>query len=114
MTAAARRVSVAQGMARLPGPQGQRFAAMLEHGSLQIEIYSPRGADPQKPHSRDEVYVVVSGSGDFVSGAGRGRFGPGDVLFVPAHEDHRFEQFTDDVVVWVMFYEPEGGEASRP
>ena len=38
------------------------------------------------------------------------RFGPGDVLFVPALEDHRFETFTEDLVVWVMFYGPEGGE----
>ena len=34
------------------------------------------------------------------------------VLFVPAHEEHRFESFTDDLVVWVMFYGPEGGEAA--
>jgi mannose-6-phosphate isomerase-like protein (cupin superfamily) len=113
MTAARLRLTVAQGMAQLPGPQGERFAAMLEHGSLEIEIYAPRGADPQKPHSRDEVYVVVSGSGDFVRGTVRERFGPGDVLLVPAHEDHRFEEFTDDLVIWVMFYGPEGGEASR-
>jgi len=40
------------------------------------------------------------------------RFGPGDVLFVPAFAEHRFESFTDDLVVWVLFYGPEGGEAS--
>jgi hypothetical protein len=34
------------------------------------------------------------------------------VLFVPALEEHRFERFTDDLIVWVMFYGPEGGEAA--
>ena len=24
---------------------------------------------------------------------------------------HRFEDFSDDLVVWVLFYGPEGGEA---
>jgi tellurite resistance-related uncharacterized protein len=24
---------------------------------------------------------------------------------------HRFEEFTDDMMVWVFFYGPEGGEA---
>ncbi len=89
---------------------------MFEHGSLEVEMYAPRGHDAQKPHSRDEVYVVRSGSGTFVSDAGRERFGPGDFLFAPAGVVHRFEEFTDDLAVWVLFYGPEGGEriAVRP
>ncbi|HEY3202099.1 MAG TPA: cupin domain-containing protein [Thermoanaerobaculia bacterium] len=106
------RVTVAEAMEKLPGPRGERFAAVLAHGTLEIEIYAPRGSDPQKPHTRDEVYFVVQGRGEFVNGPSYERFGPGDVLFVPAHLEHRFESFTDDLVVWVMFYGPEGGEAA--
>ena len=40
----------------------------------------------------------------------RADFGPGDVLFVPAGVTHRFENFTADLTVWVVFYGPEGGE----
>jgi mannose-6-phosphate isomerase-like protein (cupin superfamily) len=107
-----RRVSLEEAMRAIPGPGGERFATVLEHGSLDIEIYAPRGTDPQKPHTRDEVYFVVQGKGEFINGPARERIGPGDVLFVPAHEEHRFEKFTDDLVVWVMFYGPEGGEAA--
>jgi mannose-6-phosphate isomerase-like protein (cupin superfamily) len=106
-----RRVSVAQGLKKLPGENGERWAVVLEHGTLEIEIYAPRSSDPQNPHSRDEVYFVASGRGEFVNGGKREPFEPGDVLFVPARETHRFEKFTDDLVVWVMFYGPEGGEA---
>ena len=106
------RVSVAEGLAKLPGPKGERFAEVLAHGTLEVEIYAPRGTDPQKPHTRDEVYVVVSGRGEFFNGDARERFRPGDVLFVPAHLEHRFERFTDDLVLWVMFYGPEGGEVA--
>lgn len=95
---------------RLPGPQGERFAVALERGTLSIELYAPRGRDVQKPHTRDEVYVVVAGRGEFVNGGTRGAFGPGDVLFVAAGVEHRFEGFTYDLVVWVVFYGPEGGE----
>ena len=109
---AKRRVSVAEAMRELPRPNGDRFAAVLRHGTLDIEIYAPRGTDPQKPHTRDEVYVVVQGQGEFRNGSRVERFGPGDVLFVPALEDHRFENFSQDLVVWVMFYGPEGGEAA--
>src|SRR5262245_16113762 len=104
------RFTVSQALAKLPGPNGERWAVVFEHGTLEVEIYAPRGSDPQGPHNRDEVYVVVSGSGEFVNGATRERFGPGDLLFVPAGVVHRFEKFSDDLTVWVMFYGPEGGE----
>ncbi len=101
--------TVAQALALL-GAGGPRFATVLKHGTLLVEIYAPRGRDPQQPHTRDEVYVVVEGRGHFVNGPRRHPFGPGDLLFVPAGVAHRFEDFTDDLVVWVIFYGPEGGE----
>jgi len=104
--------TVTNALLKLPGPNGQRFATVFQHGSLLIEIYAPRGTDPQKPHTRDEVYVVAAGSGDFVCGQTRQSFGPTDFLFAAAGVEHRFENFTDDLVVWVLFYGPEGGEAS--
>ncbi len=106
-----RRVTVVEAMEQLPGPGGERFAEVLGHGTMEVEIYAPRGRDPQTPHTRDELYVVVSGTGEFVNGPERHPFGPGDVLFVPAGVVHRFEDFTDDLAVWVVFYGPEGGEA---
>lgn len=109
-----RRATVAEGLARLPTRDGKRFVTLLEHGSLVVELYAPRGVDPQQPHTRDELYVVAQGSGEFVNGDVRESFGPGDVLFVPAGVVHRFENFTDDFAVWVMFYGPEGGEAAIP
>ena len=105
-----RRMTVAEAVEHLPGPEGERFAKVLEHGSLEVEIYAPRGLDTQTPHTRDELYVIVQGVGEFVNGPDRYPFGPGDVLFVPAGVEHRFEDFTDDFLVWVVFYGPEGGE----
>ena len=103
-------VTAARALERVPTADGKRFATVLEHGTLDVEIYAPRGTDPQKPHTRDEVYVVLSGRGDFVLGSERRAFGPGDVLFAPAGAIHRFENFGDDFATWVVFYGPEGGE----
>ena len=83
---------------------------MFRHGSLEIELYAPRGRDEQTPHTRDEGYVVVEGRGTFCCEGRRVTFGPGDFLFAPAGAAHRFEHFTDDLTVWVIFYGPEGGE----
>ena len=107
------RWTVAEGLARLPGPSGARFVELFRRGTLSIELYAPRGNDPQEPHRQDEVYVVVTGSGMFVNGGEWFPFGPGDLLFVPAGVPHRFEDFTDDLVVWVVFYGPPGGEQSE-
>ena len=104
-------LSVEEGLARLPGPGGERFVQLFEHGSLTVEVYAPRGHDPQQPHARDEVYVVARGRGEFVSDSGgRVSFGPNDFLFAAAGVAHRFENFSDDFAVWVLFYGPEGGE----
>jgi mannose-6-phosphate isomerase-like protein (cupin superfamily) len=101
------RIPLEEALGRLPGPDGKRFASILEGADLEVEIYAPRGVDPQMPHRRDELYVVVNGTGFFRSGDVRERFGPGDLLLAPAGAVHRFEEFTDDLVVWVMFYGPE-------
>lgn len=102
--------SVEGALALLTVPDGKRFAPVFEHGSLLVEIYAPRGRDPQQRHTRDEVYVVASGSGEYVCGDARTKFHPADVLFAGAGVEHRFENFTDDFAVWVIFYGPEGGE----
>lgn len=86
------------------------FVELLTHGTLSVEAYAPEKVDLQQPHARDELYVVARGTGMFVNGEDRHPFSPGDVLFVPAGVVHRFEEFTDDFFVWVVFYGPEGGE----
>ena len=106
-----RRVTAAEAFEKLLPEGGTRFVSTFEHGTLSVELYAPRGHDPQTPHTRDEVYVVVSGTGTFLHGGKREPFGPGDFLFVEAGLEHRFENFSDDFATWALFYGPEGGEA---
>jgi hypothetical protein len=40
-------------------------------------------------------------------------FKVGDVIFVEAHTERRFETFTEDFETWVIFWGTEGGEAAR-
>lgn len=44
-------LTVANALQSLPGPEGQRFATIFQHGTLLVEIYAPRGSDPQKPQT---------------------------------------------------------------
>ena len=106
------RLAARDALTRVPAPDGCAFAELYRHGSMSIEVYAPRGHDPQQPHTRDELYVVISGRGMFRCGERSFAFEPGDLLFVPAGIPHRFEGFGDDFATWVVFYGPEGGERS--
>ena len=106
------RATLADALAALPGAGGERFAAALVHGSLLVEVYRPGGPDQQDPHDRDELYVVVTGTGRLRRAGVEVDCGPGDLLFVPAGVEHRFAQASADFVVWVVFYGPPGGEAA--
>lgn len=102
-------ISVEKALVKLHG-EDQPFVALFSHGSLSVELYKPVDKDWQEPHSRDEIYVVASGSGTFIHGQQRSSFKRGDFLFVPTGVVHRFEDFSNDFATWVFFYGPEGGE----
>ncbi len=104
------RLTSSAALGALASMPGREFLTVFRHGSLEVEVYRPRDVDRQQPHNRDEIYVVISGSGQFVCGDRKSAFEPGEVLFVPAGVEHRFEDFTEDFATWVFFYGPMGGE----
>jgi mannose-6-phosphate isomerase-like protein (cupin superfamily) len=104
-------VSLAEALKKGPPPTGNLAVPIFTRGSLAVEFYTPVGSDPQKPHSRDELYFVARGKGLFFDGARKQTVEAGSFLFVPAGQLHRFEEFSSDFAVWVAFYGPEVGEA---
>ena len=105
-----KRLTPQRALKNLADAAGREFISLCEHVSLQIEIYRPVMTDRQRPHSRDELYIVISESGYFVNRKERHPFQAGEVLFVPAGVEHRFEAFSSNFATWVVFYGPEGGE----
>lgn len=110
------KTSIEELSGRLPGPvsekwpMGERFVSAFSHGTMSVELYAPRGVDPQTPHAQDELYFIMQGSGELVIAEQRHPCNAGDVFFVPAGMPHRFENFTDDLATWVVFWGPQGGE----
>jgi mannose-6-phosphate isomerase-like protein (cupin superfamily) len=90
----------------LPLPEGRGSAQVFVDGDLEIRLYAPQGHDPQTPHDRDELYIVATGHGKFCVGERVDAFASGALLYVAAHEVHRFEDFSDDFAAWVVFYGP--------
>ncbi len=89
---------------------GNQFQILFNHGTLALELYKPDKIDKQSPHTRDEVYIIASGHGQFNLEGELTLIKTGDFLFVPAGAAHHFFDFTTDFSTWVLFYGPEGGE----
>lgn len=103
----------ADAQARIPGPSGEHFANVLQRGTLRLLLSRPVEPNKQVPHSQDEIYLIVQGSGVLFHDGKRDLFGPGDAMFVAAGTEHYFEDFTEDLAVWVVFYGPAGGETAQ-
>jgi len=82
-------IRLAQAQAHIPGPAGEHSVSVLQRGTLDVKLSLPTPPNQQTPHAQDEVY---------------------DLLFVAAGTEHRFEDFSEDLAVWVVFYGPRGGE----
>jgi mannose-6-phosphate isomerase-like protein (cupin superfamily) len=104
-------IRLAEARARIPGPAGEHAVGLLQRGTLNVKLSCPVRPNQQTPHAQDEVYVIIRGRGVLIHDGKRDAFGSGDLLFVAAGTEHRFEDFTDDLAVWVVFFGPQGGEA---
>jgi mannose-6-phosphate isomerase-like protein (cupin superfamily) len=110
------KVSLAQALARLPAaptatyPQGAPFVTMMAGGTMSVEVFAPKNEDLQQPHTQDELYFIQRGKGELVINGQRFDAAAGDAFFVAAGALHRFENFSDDFVTWVVFYGKQGGE----
>ncbi|MCI4343341.1 MAG: cupin domain-containing protein [Thermoplasmata archaeon] len=84
---------------------GRRYFEFLRVPSMSAGVYvlPAAGIDGQSPHREDEVYHVVRGRATFMHRGSDRPVGPGDVLFVPAHDPHRFHSIEEELVMLVVF-----------
>ena len=79
---------------------------------MSVILFTPRGTDYQSSRRQDELYIVLKGRGVLLVEGTRYPFVTGDVLFVPANKLHHFEEFSQDLTTWAVFWGPQGGEAT--
>ena len=87
------------------GDEPNDWIVHLTTSDLSLGTYSipAGGVDDQQPHTEDEVYVVKTGRATVVSASGTAAVGPGSVIYVPAGEEHRFTDVTEDLGLLVLF-----------
>ena len=103
-------IRVAEALAGIAVSAGERSSRVLQRGTVDVALGTPARPNEQTPHEQDEVYIVIRGRGVLFHDGKRDPFESGDFLFVAAATEHRFEDFSDDLLVWRVFYWPTGGE----
>jgi mannose-6-phosphate isomerase-like protein (cupin superfamily) len=103
-------IRFADAAANIPGPQGERATLVLKRGTVDVKLSIPVPPNVQTPHEQDEIYVVLRGRGVLVHAGKRDPFEAGDLLFVAANCEHHYEEFTNDLALWRIFYGAIGGE----
>jgi mannose-6-phosphate isomerase-like protein (cupin superfamily) len=94
----------------------QRWREFLRVPALSMGLYRLKAGqpDPQRPHTEDEVYYVLTGRAAFLAGTDQQPVGPGTILFVQRGLEHRFCNITEDLAVLVFFAPAEGSLAHQP
>ena len=103
-------IRLVEAQTAIPDSANKRSVRVLQRGTLDVLLGMPERPGEQTSHDQDEVYIVVRGRGVLFHDGKRDAFGPGDFLFVAAATGHRFEDFSDDLLVWRIFYGAKCGE----
>jgi mannose-6-phosphate isomerase-like protein (cupin superfamily) len=87
--------------------EGGYFLDFLKVRDLEagIIVLHPGEKDTQEPHSADELYYVIEGTGFIELGKTNKPVKKGSIIFVPAGLHHRFYGNKEDLVVLYMFAE---------
>src|ERR1700677_54386 len=101
---------LADGQAQIPGPAGERAVMVLRRGPLDVALSLPQRQSQQTPHAQDELYFIIRVRGFLRHASKRDPVESGDILFVAAGTEHQFEDTSDDLALWRVFYGPNGGE----
>ncbi len=94
---------------------GALYHEFLRESSLSTGLYVlPAGMpDPQQPHTEDEVYYIIGGSGQITVAAENRAVRAGSVVFVAAGVEHRFHTITEDLKILVFFAPPRRSQVAK-
>lgn len=89
---------------------GELYREFLRIPSMSAGLYvlAAATADPQTPHTEDELYYVLEGAGMIHIAGTDFPVGPGALIFVPAYALHHFHSIAADLRVLVFFAPAEG------
>ena len=85
--------------------EDESFIEFLRRDSMSLGVYrlDAGATDPQDPHTEDEAYYIVSGTGKIQIGEDTHSVEKGDIIFVEREVEHCFFDIEEDLVTLVFF-----------
>jgi mannose-6-phosphate isomerase-like protein (cupin superfamily) len=71
--------------------------------SMGLYVLPAGGADPQSPHTEDEVYYVLNGRAKILVAEENRDVQAGSIIYVEKKVAHRFHSIEEDLTVLVFF-----------
>lgn len=71
--------------------------------SMGLYVLPAGGADPQSPHTEDEVYYVVSGRAQIKVADENRAVQAGSIVYVAKNVEHHFHSIEEELTVLVFF-----------
>jgi mannose-6-phosphate isomerase-like protein (cupin superfamily) len=71
--------------------------------SMGVYVLPAGGADPQSPHTEDEVYYIVSGKAKIQVADENRDVQTGSIVYVAKNVEHRFHSIEEELTVIVFF-----------
>jgi mannose-6-phosphate isomerase-like protein (cupin superfamily) len=98
-------ISLEKVIAGLDATTNQYFYNIFKSKGLEVGILRLRKGetDTQEPHSVDEVYFIIEGTGHIKLEDKLKPINPNDFIFVSANMDHRFVVGDKDLIVLYFF-----------
>ena len=85
-------------------PDELQHKEVLTAGPLTVEVgtYPTDSAAPKNPHNEEELYYVLSGSGQMRVGDDTHDIEAGDLIHVEPNLEHDFFNITEEITVLIM------------
>ncbi|MGE5250268.1 MAG: cupin domain-containing protein [Bacteroidota bacterium] len=95
------------------GKSGKPYLEFLRVSDLSMGLYvlPAGGSDPQRPHTEDEVYYVISGKAKIRVAEEDRSVAAGSIVYVGKNVEHRFHSIEEELRVLVFFAPAEYGNA---
>ena len=94
---------------------GQLYHEFIRSDHLSAGLYclAAGSADPQTPHTEDEIYYVIKGAATIRVGDEDRPVREGSTIFVARDVEHRFHSITEDLTILVIFAPPRRSLAAQ-
>ena len=83
------------------------YLEVLSEESVSVELARYPNSQPKTPHKTDELYVILSGSGQVHVGPEQHAVTEGDVIYVEQGTEHDFVDIEDEITALVVFTDAE-------